>query len=263
MQERKRIAMTYEDLNKDFPRDRFDWRGGQAVNTNTGTLKEAIIGHNNLKDLYWFSDLLKAASKVAIVMKKKGYGSGFLIGPNLFMTNNHVFPDSETASNSELAFEYFISDKPSIPIHYKLDPDQVFHTNAALDYTIVAIKCAEDNRPGDRWGYFDVKKPVEIEENQRLNIIQHPEGKPKQVAFRDNQLKYFTDSEIQYVTDTEYGSSGSPVLDDDFNLVGLHAERVPDPDAPDTWYRNKGFRMEAIYPEISNYLNANFKTKIR
>lgn len=251
--------MIYDELMSPFSRDRFDWKGGHAINKETGALKEAIIGHNNLKDIYWFNDLLKAASKVAIVMGRKSYGSGFLIGPNLFMTNNHVFPDSEAAINSKLAFEYFLSDEPCIPIYYNLDPDHVFHTNVALDYTIVAIECSDDNRPGDRWGYFDVKRPVKIEENQRLNIIQHPEGKPKQIAFRDNQLKYFTNTEIQYVTDTEYGSSGSPVLDDDFNLVGLHAERVPDPDAPDTWYRNKGFRMEAIYPEISQYLNSILK----
>lgn len=251
--------MKYQNLNSDFTNDRFDWKGGQAINTENGTLKEAIIGHNNLKDLYWFTDLLKAASKVAIVMLSRGYGSGFLIGPNLFMTNNHVFPDKETASKSKLAFEYFLSDEPSIPVLYDLSPDQVFHTNPLLDYTIVGIKSSEENSPGNRWGFFDIRKSVEIKNNQRLNIIQHPEGKPKQVAFRDNQLKYFTDSEIQYVTDTEYGSSGSPVLDDEFNLVGLHAERVEDPDAPGIWYRNKGFRMEAIYPEISQLLDRTLK----
>lgn len=250
--------MKYGSLNDKFPPDRFDWRGGQAVEKN-GTLKEAIIGHNNLKDIYWFHDLLQAASKVAIVLQGGGFGSGFLIGPDLFMTNNHVLPNEKAATKSRIAFEYFLGKETNLPIYYKLDPNHCFLTNEVLDYTIVSVNCSEGGRPGDRWGYFTINTDISIKENQRLNIIQHPEGKPKQIAFRDNQLKYFTDREIQYVTDTQYGSSGSPVLDDNFNLIGIHAERVPDPNAPDTWYRNKGFRMSAILPEIQEILTQHLK----
>ena len=85
-----------------------------------------------------------------------------------------------------------------------------------------------------------------VREGRRVNIIQHPGGRPQEITFRDNKLLAVRDDILQYLTDTEYGSSGSPILNDHFQLVGLHSQRVADPRKPDRWYRNQGFRLSAI-----------------
>ena len=86
--------------------------------------------------------------------------------------------------------------------------------------------------------------------SQRVNIIQHPKGRYKEIVFRDNQVRAVEPPLVQYITDTDYGSSGSPVLDDWFNVVALHNQRVRDPQSPYRWHRNQGYLINEIYDEI-------------
>ena len=81
---------------------------------------------------------------------------------------------------------------------------------------------------------------VSVNQNQRVNIIQHPQGRFQEIAFRDNQVKAVGENYLQYLTDTDYGTSGSPVPDDWFNVVALHNQRVPDPSNPHRWHRKSG-----------------------
>src|SRR6185369_4011734 len=60
-----------------------------------------------------------------------------------------------------------------------------------------------------------------------MNIIQHPNGEPKQLALRENKLVDVLDRFVHYETDTAPGSSGSPVFNDQWECVGLHHSGVP------------------------------------
>jgi hypothetical protein len=55
-----------------------------------------------------------------------------------------------------------------------------------------------------------------------VNIIQFPLGWPMSIAIRNNLLTFRTERTLLYETDTEVGSSGSPVFNDDWQLVALH-----------------------------------------
>ncbi|MGI9545895.1 MAG: trypsin-like serine peptidase, partial [Flavobacteriaceae bacterium] len=71
--------------------------------------------------------------------RSAGSGSGFLIGPNLVMTNNHVLPSEDLARFSILEFDYQLNKhgQPMESVRFALDPTEFFVTDERLDYTIV------------------------------------------------------------------------------------------------------------------------------
>ena len=62
---------------------------------------------------------------------------------------------------------------------------------------------------------------------ETVTIIQHPNGEPKQLAIRKNQVVDELELFIPYQTDTDPGSSGSPVFNDQWEVVALHHSGVP------------------------------------
>ncbi len=55
-----------------------------------------------------------------------------------------------------------------------------------------------------------------------VNIIQHPKGRRKEVVLSNNKVQKLTENFILYTADTDFSSSGSPVLNQQWQLVGLH-----------------------------------------
>ena len=59
---------------------------------------------------------------------------------------------------------------------------------------------------------------------KRINVIGHPGGGAKQFSLQDNAVDHAqnTATRLFYRSPTEAGSSGSPLFDNDWNLVGIH-----------------------------------------
>ena len=63
----------------------------------------------------------------------------------------------------------------------------------------------------------------EFTPNFRAYIIGHPKGlEQPQFSLQDNLLLDYDGSRLHYRSPTEPGSSGSPVFDDQWQLIGLH-----------------------------------------
>ena len=80
-------------------------------------------------------------------------------------------------------------------------------------------------------------------------IIQHPGGGPKQLALYNNMLVHADDRRIQYRTDTLEGSSGSPVFDVDWRVIGLHHAGdwlPPNPTTKKSEYANEGIHINVV-----------------
>jgi len=235
----------------------FSWMGGETVHRDTGLRIEATIGDPNFKAIWWLESALKAARSVARVKFPAGSATGFLVGPDVFLTNNHVFEDKNDAHNAKLQFNYRLTANEQIADvdEWLCDPDDMFKTNPSLDYSVVRVKSKDGKKPGEVWGYLDPRHGTSVQLNQRVNVIQHPQGRFKEIAFRDNQVKLVGQNYIQYLTDTDYGSSGSPVFNDWFQVIALHNQRVQDPNYPYRWYRNQGFRIEAILEDAGDLIS--------
>ncbi|WP_026733379.1 trypsin-like peptidase domain-containing protein [Fischerella sp. PCC 9605] len=55
-----------------------------------------------------------------------------------------------------------------------------------------------------------------------VNIIQHPRGRYKEIILSDNRVQVIYENFLEYAADADFGSSGSPVFNVQWQLVGLH-----------------------------------------
>ena len=91
-----------------------------------------------------------------------------------------------------------------------------------------------------------------------VNIIQHPNGLPKTIAIRNNLLTARSDTRLLYETDTDFGSSGAPVFNDQWDVVALHhygAPSAPPQSAggqPPPSSVNEGIRISVIFNDLKD-----------
>jgi endonuclease G len=229
--------------------------------------REALQGDTN--DLQGVSFLPEGARRrraVAFIEAPDGSkinnGSGFLISPRLFMTNQHVIGDASIAAATALIFdrEYGENGKSMPTTTYSLAPERfaLFSPEEELDYALIAIG---DRMSGEasisEFGYCPIsREPDRHVLGMAVNIIQHPGAMPKMIALRNNRLHDRTETTLLYETDTQQGSSGSPVFNDDWDLVALHHYGEPFRALKDETGRtipinmNEGIRISAIYKDL-------------
>lgn len=108
-----------------------------------------------------------------------------------------------------------------------------------------------EGEPGAKWGHLPLRKR-DCRPGERVNIVQHPFGQPKQISIQNNLVEYVGGDVIQYVTSTNPGSSGSPVLNDQWQVVGLHHSggNLPEPTTGQYYNRNEGILIAQILADL-------------
>jgi endonuclease G, mitochondrial len=200
-------------------------------------VQERILGQNDLMPVSYLEYALRVSQSVGRVIIRSnslsviGYGTGSMISPRLLMTNNHVLETIQGSRFSAIEFNYQsdLNGQMRSSQSYELDPDTFFITDPELDYTIVAVKDGTSDRPAlSSFGWNRlIEEQGKVILGEYVNIIQHPSGEPKQLALRENKVVDILDNFLHYLTDTAPGSSGSPVFNDQWELVGLHHSGVP------------------------------------
>jgi endonuclease G, mitochondrial len=199
---------------------------------------ERIISGNELQDINYLEKGMLAARAVCRIWLKdesgrQGYGTGFLVAPNVLLTNNHVLPDEGWAQRAEAQFRYErdVHGTPLPMAAFALEPDKLFITHEALDFSLVAVRPTSKDRKTalSSFGHLPlIGTAGKAAEGEWLTIVQHPAGEMKQVCVRENQLLKRADDVLWYSTDTLAGSSGSPVFSNDWLVVALHHSGVPE-----------------------------------
>jgi V8-like Glu-specific endopeptidase len=160
-----------------------------------------------------------------------GVGTGWLIAPRLLLTNYHVIAarDKREApatpadfklqgENTTAWFDYHDEGRHKGPV---VGAMAVVAESAGLDYALLRLRDDAALRSRHR---MDLTTERSLEQGARLNIIQCPGGGPLRFAIRNNFYvgKGERPHQLRYLTDTKTGSSGSPVLDDHWEVVAMH-----------------------------------------
>ena len=155
-------------------------------------------------------------------------GTGWVVAPGLIMTNCHVVnarkQGEHAASESDLRtqaeamsvlFDYDDEGAPGTSV----TPLKLLAWDPKLDYALVRVDdTMRAALPHVTAAVADVSPGSAV----AVNVIQHPDGRPKRFGIRNNLVTAATPTELRYFTDTLGGSSGSPVLNDHWEVVAIH-----------------------------------------
>ena len=221
--------------------------------------------HSYLEVTQWRTRLEQLERQICRIMirSSKGniYGTGFLLAPDVVMTNYHVvegvisgegaaydkvtlFFDYKLDKDGELplsdnkhklAEDWLIDYSPYSPHDLQSTPTALEVEPDKLDYALLRL----NTRPGEEAvkdsaqeirGWIEPPEEVsDLTPEQALFILHHPEGDPMKLALDTQGIKEVNANKtrVRYYTNTENGSSGAPCFDANWNLVAIHQSGDP------------------------------------
>jgi hypothetical protein len=219
---------------------------------------QRIHGHDRPRPRAWMEDALKCCDSIARIetMGHVGVGTGWLIRRQdcysdgsdecLLVTNAHVIsPESARYPRALLPDQAAVHfEKSGITTSIQ---DVVWHSAVSdLDCTILRLTSCPP-APGLPIQKRRVRRTVPA---PRMYIIGYPNGRGLEYSLDDNFLIDLGDKYLHYRTPTEAGSSGSPVFDENWMVVGIHragednsVKTTQDAEATDA---NEGIALAAV-----------------
>jgi V8-like Glu-specific endopeptidase len=229
---------------QDLERDIEVAYGGEELAPDIPTVPEALVfgGPGEWVTSVFLEQAMLAGTRVARIRVPKivegdqvdsvgALGTGWLIAPRLLLTNHHVVNARRQGEPAALSSDFNAQGRNLVAwFDYKVEGgsnteiavEDLVCAKAALDYALLRLSDHE-SLPGRRQMSLPQNAPS-LDRGSRLNVVQYPGGGPLRLAIRNNFFigrgtKTF---QIRYLTDTIEGSSGSPVLDDNWQVVALH-----------------------------------------
>lgn len=233
---------------------------------------DRLVGGGDFLNVSWLERGMIAADAVARIEVRNGdselvgYGTGFMISPHLLLTNHHVLPTADDAAQSwiHFRFEYDALGRLLEPCVFALEPSVLFFTDPDLDITVVAVapETPDHRQVVSRFGWLRLSASADtIVPGEWLTMVHHPDGCPKQVALRQNLLISRTNEDLWYATETAPASSGAPVFNDSWQVVGVHRIGAPARDRAGEILTTDGERWTAAGDETRIVWRAGVATR--
>ena len=264
-----------EEFEDDFDRfeDEFDrmFGGGRdepprPTTSSNGESKvrsvrnERLIGERNNIMSVEFLEAGSSASQVVGRILGSWFGTGFLVAPKILMTNHHVIPNPGACEGLffQLNHEANIFGEPLRKNTFELDPDFFFATDSELDFTLVALaeECINEGGGQSASGLpFCLFNPEDddVAAGSPVALIHHPGGEEKKLSVHDSFLTQLErrheavelgPGALVHSADTLSGSSGAPIFDQSWNIIGLHRSGILDTDEHGHVIRRNGGRFQ-------------------
>ncbi|MFB3850595.1 MAG: serine protease [Acidobacteriota bacterium] len=242
---------------------------GLGLPQNSGRVESICENDDRKNPVCYDAVMQRAGDPVGRMLFQSGAGwylcTGSIISPNShFLTNNHCIEDQVSANTLEVWWRYQSStcEGTTGTKEYVSTGAQFITTNKNLDFTLLQLT---DPKPVQSYGYIPIDNRLPIQ-GERIWIPQHGGGSIKKFAVEsdmdqggfavvddDNLEGWIANSDFGYYADTEGGSSGSPVLDLQNKIIGIHHFGLPSGYTCGT-YMNQAVKISLIYPLIADYI---------
>jgi hypothetical protein len=243
--------------------------GPRLVNP-TGTPLEEVIRHGAkfINPTLLVERLAQLQGQVCWIEIPGGGGTGFLVGPDLVLTNDHVvqrirdgsarpqdvrcrFDYRQAIDGSELPLKKPVVVQLAPAWEVSAQPPSAFDWNPTLgeageqesDFALLKLAEAVGDVPvgGDTAdpeakprGYIETSGDIPaLAQGNQVFLLQHPQGEPLQLTVGRVVEFNRAGTRVRYDANSKAGSSGSPVFDAELKLVALHHAR--DPADPPKW----------------------------
>lgn len=237
--------------------------GLSATDATKATLEKVVSGNTTFLDVArWRAELARNEFRVCRVdLDGRGKGTGFLVGPDLVLTNYHVVEGAIDGSLSprsmtcrfdykvttdgsivasgvveELAADWLVDHAKYSAVDGLPDPKPRDPDASELDYALMRLASRVGEQPprgaggAEPRGWIPLRREAaDFASQSVVAILQHPQTLPLKLAlgFEQRIQVNGTGNRIRHTVPTEPGSSGSPLFDSDWRVVALHHSGDP------------------------------------
>lgn len=235
---------------------------------------ERVLGTDSFQSLTWYRNGLERARAVGRIGRdeSRGDGTGFLVRGGdlhdslgdelLLLTNAHVISDVAAHNpavpdfrEAGVIFEAATGD--AVGKTYKIR--EILGRSGPGEYDFALLRLDPSFTADPPVKPYEVAAGLPTnDEKQRVYIIGHPGGGVLSFSMQDNLLLDYDDRLLHYRAPTEGGSSGSPVFNGQWKLIGLHhagytsVNRLNNKGG--TYAANEGISIFAIREELKKQL---------
>jgi hypothetical protein len=202
-------------------------------------------------------------------------GTGFLVGPDLVLTNYHVVEvlqkkmanpaetrlrfdykvalDGATVNSgtiARLADDWLVAWRPPGPARDGLD-FALLRVAESLGQAPIGRAERLPDAPGRGWIRLDQAAPDGFGAGEPLLILQHPSDEPLKLAVGPSDGLTTTMTRLRHRVNTKPGSSGSPCLNARLEIVGVHQAGDPAFPSADGLARNEAVPIGLIRGDLA------------